>query len=142
MNAVETAMQPTLSSAGPHLGEQIYALIDRELTAQEEASARDHLAGCSACAAEHLRLARTVGLVNGLGHARAPEGFAARVLKRARALRRANGLRVLADHKVPYEGVIVVLLAAAAATLLLVYGAPAAWKIAHNGAPPPAHTAP
>ncbi len=129
-------MEPDLAGANAHLGWRLDALVEHELSADDEAVVRTHLAGCEGCAAEHRRLESTVGLVAGLGRVRAPEGFAARLLKRARSQRHGAGLRVLAEHKVPYEGVIVVLLVAAAAVLFMAL-APKTWSnvLAHNTRP-------
>jgi len=144
VNATETGMQTDIPSrdrvsSHGHLGERIFSLIDRELSPQDEAAAQDHLSSCHDCAEEHRRLAGAIGLVGGMGRVRAPEGFAARVLRRMRTQRRTGGLHSLAEQKVPYEGVVIVLLAAAAAVLLMMYAAPPSWNVfAHNttaGAP-------
>jgi hypothetical protein len=66
-------------------------------------------------------MVKAVGFAQSLGSARAPSGFAARVLKRVRRDRRGVLSRGLAQ-KVPYEGGIVLILASAAAALLLAYG--------------------
>jgi anti-sigma factor RsiW len=112
----------TTTDTNAHLGERLQALLDRELPPGDEAAARAHLASCADCAGRHARLAGAMTAVAGLGRARAPMGFAARVLKRVRAQRRGHGLRASIDQKVHYEGGIIVLLAAAAAALILAYG--------------------
>lgn len=102
-----------------HLRERVYALLDHELSDEEEASARSHLDSCPDCAEEHRKLEQTVGIVARLGPARAPQGFAARVMRRMRMQRRSSGLRVRAEHKVPYEGAVIVIVIAAMAALLV-----------------------
>lgn len=131
---VESGMHENVASGSSHLGERLHALLDRELSPQDEASARDHLADCASCAAEHRKLARAVVSASALGRVHAPEGFAARVLKRVRQQRRTGGLRTLVEQKVPYEGVIILILAAAVAVALMLYSAhSASTVVAHNG---------
>lgn len=60
---------------GAHLGELLSALLDEELPPAEEAAARAHLNGCSACAAE-LDAVRAVRLtLRGLPTVEPPFGF-------------------------------------------------------------------
>lgn len=105
-----------------HLGETLHALIDGELGPADEARAHAHLSDCAPCRGQHDRLAAAVTAVKGLGTARAPMGFAARVLRRVRLARRSGHLRPSPEHKVHYEGGIIVLLAAAGAAAVLAYG--------------------
>lgn len=129
---METSAHVQGSRSG-HLGERIFALIDHDLSPQDEASARSHLDECEDCAAEHQKIANAVGAVAALGRARAPEGFAARVIRRVRSDRRSSGLRALAEQKVPYEGVIILILAAAAAAVMFALLAQGGWStVAHN----------
>lgn len=105
-----------------HLGEALHALLDGELGAADEADARAHLSACEPCRGEHAKLAAAVGTLHELGRARAPMGFASRVLRRVRMARRHGGLRPGPEHKVHYEGGIIVLLAAGGAAAILAYG--------------------
>jgi hypothetical protein len=61
------------------------ALIDDALPAGERAACEAHLAACPDCPRELARLRATVGLVRGIAPARAPLGFADRVVATARA---------------------------------------------------------
>jgi anti-sigma factor RsiW len=125
-------MQVQSSTTG-HLGERIFALIDHDLSPQDEASARHHLDECEDCAEEHRKIAGAVSAVAGLGRARAPEGFAARVMRRVRSERRTSGFNVLAEQKVPYEGVIILILAAAMTAAIFAFMAQGGWNVvAHN----------
>ncbi len=128
-------MHENVASGSSHLGERLHLLLDRELSPQDEASARAHLADCESCAEEHRKLSRAVGSAAALGRVHAPEGFAARVMKRVRQHRRTGGLRVLAEQKVPYEGAIILILAAAVAAALMLYSAHSGSKVlVHNDA--------
>ena len=123
---------PSWRDADPgagHLGDRVHALLDGALSPEEAAIARAHLDACDACRFQHRRLSAAVGLVGALGPARAPEGFAARVLKRVRSQRRNSGLRPGPDQKLHYEGGIIILIVAASAALVV------GWTVAHNAAP-------
>jgi anti-sigma factor RsiW len=139
---VESGMHENVASEAAHLGERLHALLDRELSPQDEASARDHLADCESCAAEHRRLSRAVVGASALGRAHAPEGFAARVLKRVRQQRRVNGLRVFTEQKVPYEGAIILILAAAMAAALMLYSVHAGSRVLSHNEPPASAASP
>lgn len=116
-----TVMEPALDGFG-HLGDRVHALVGRELPPDDDAKARAHVAACDDCRRKYDRLAGAVGALGALGAARAPEGFASRVLRRVRADKRSAGLRPLVENKVHYEGSIIVILAAAAAAAVLAYG--------------------
>lgn len=105
-----------------HLGESLDLLVDGALAPAQAAAAKAHLDGCTDCTKAHARLCGAVAAARGLGPVRAPEGFAARVLKRVRSQRRAGLRRPGLDQKVPYEGGIIVILVAAAAALMVAYG--------------------
>jgi anti-sigma factor RsiW len=122
-------METNVATNSEHLGERLHALLDRELSAHDESTARAHLASCSKCAAEHARLASAVTALGAMGTARAPEGFAARVLKRARAQRKSYGLRSLSDQKLQFEGAIIVIIAAAVAAAIITYEVKTNWGL-------------
>lgn len=61
------------------------ALIDDALSAGERTACEAHLAACPDCTRELARLRATVSLVRAIGPARAPAGFADRVVSAARA---------------------------------------------------------
>lgn len=122
-------METHVGTNTEHLGERLHALLDRELTAHEESQAKAHLASCSKCAAEHAKLAGAMTSLAALGTARAPEGFASRVLKRARAQRKGYSLRTLSDQKLQFEGAIVVILAAALAAAIIAYEVKTNWGL-------------
>lgn len=125
-----------------HSGERLRALIDRELSESDEAQVRAHLASCPECANEHARLSRVVAALGALGPARAPEGFAGRVLRRVQSQRRTFGRNAPLAHKVPFEGGIIVLLAAAAAAAVLAYGLAANGGLQAHNAPAASEAAP
>jgi anti-sigma factor RsiW len=129
VTALEMRMETNLVSGTGHLGPQLHALLDRELSPADESQARKHLDACPKCAAEHEKLSGAVAALQGLGRARAPEGFAGRVLKRMRGQRRGAPLRALSDNKLQFEGVIVVLIAAAAAAAILAYEVKTNWGL-------------
>src|SRR5262245_31628055 len=64
--------------------EQLSALIDDMLGAEERGAVEAHLATCAECRRELERLRDTVALLRALEPARAPGGFVDRVLERAR----------------------------------------------------------
>lgn len=129
MNAVELPMNTNLAANAEHLGERIHALLDRELSPQDESAARAHLASCSKCSAEHAKLAGAVTALAAMGSARAPEGFATRVLKRMRSQKKGYPLRALSDQKIQFEGAIIVILAAAVAAAIIAYEVKANWGL-------------
>lgn len=65
-----------------HLGDVLSALVDGELTADEEVAARHHLDGCDACRDELAATEATAALVRGLPGVDAPFGFYERLLRR------------------------------------------------------------
>lgn len=134
-------MTPTLHET--HLGETLDGLLDGTLSTEAANAARAHLSACDDCSARFTKLSGAVAAVQGLGRARAPEGFGARVLKRVRSQRRAGLRRPGLDQKLPFEGVIVLILAAAAAAVLIGYGIhESAGLFAKNAAAPKAEATP
>ncbi|MBI4268914.1 MAG: zf-HC2 domain-containing protein [Candidatus Rokubacteria bacterium] len=89
------------------------ALIDEALTADERRALDGHLAGCGDCRRELERFRGTVALVRGLEPARAPAGFADRVLAAARPTPRwrrlARALVFPLPLKLPLEAAAIVL---------------------------------
>lgn len=69
-----------------HLGDRLSSLLDGELSADETAAARRHLAGCEACAGELAEIERTRQLLRGLEAPRPPESFVPSLLRRHRRL--------------------------------------------------------
>ena len=71
---------PVSPSGGGHLGDLLSALLDRELSVEDELAARQHLDGCAGCAAEleNVRLARS--WVRSLPAVDPPFGFLERIL--------------------------------------------------------------
>ncbi len=126
------------SAQGWHPVGELTALVDGELSAAEAEALRAHLAGCPPCAAEHAKAKAASRALHGLGKARAPLGFGARVLKRVRrerhSLLRHDGL----DQKVPFEGAIILFLVAAAAAVLVGYEIHARGGLFASNAPRPA----
>ena len=63
-----------------HLGDMLSALLDHELSVEQEFAAREHLAACGACASEleRVRLARS--WVRGLPAVEPPFGFLERIV--------------------------------------------------------------
>jgi putative zinc finger protein len=91
------------------------ARVDEALPPDEAAHLDAHLAGCPECRAEWARFERTVSLVQGLEPARAPVGFADRVLEAARPVpwhrRLLRRLFLPVAVKLPVEATAVVLVA-------------------------------
>jgi anti-sigma factor RsiW len=112
----------TSTHTSTHLGQSLDALLEGTLAPAEAVQARQHLEDCEHCTKEHARLAGAMAAAQALGKARAPMGFAARVLRRVRLQRHRQLRKIALDQRVPFEGVIVVLLAAAAAAVLVGYG--------------------
>jgi anti-sigma factor RsiW len=99
-------------------------LLDAELPAAEVQLLRRHLSDCPQCQQGFLRYERAVELLRDAKRARAPAGFAARVLQRVRKRRRnsvlgAQGARFFQHVSIPVEAAIPILLAAAVAAALL-----------------------
>ncbi len=89
------------------------AKVDDLLTADQRAALDGHLRGCADCSREWERFRQTVGLLRSVGEARAPAGFASRVIEAARREpwhRRLLRSVFLPLHvKLPLEAVAVVL---------------------------------
>lgn len=86
---------------------------DAQLTAEQDVTLARHLEGCADCRREWERFERTVGLLHSLEEARAPQGFAHRVIEAAgrepwyrRALR---GIFLPFHVKLPLEAAAIVL---------------------------------
>lgn len=75
---------------GPHLGDELSALLDRELSAEEEAAARAHLAMCDACSAELEGIGRVRAGLRALPPAQPPFGFLERLTPYEHAPRRQD----------------------------------------------------
>ena len=63
--------------------ELLSALVDGELTSDDQSQVEAHLAGCADCRKEHERLGSTIALLRQLDRPRAPVGFVDRVLEAA-----------------------------------------------------------
>lgn len=142
MSAAEKSMDPAFSQAGEHLGPALHALVERELSPGDEASARAHLAACAACSTEHARIESTLLTLRGYGRAAAPAGFAARVLRRVRTAHRKSHPLAGAQYKMPYEGGILLLIVAAAAAAIVGWQAVANIQYVASAKAPPVDSVP
>jgi anti-sigma factor RsiW len=99
-------------------------LLDAELPAWDEAALRTHLSDCARCQQGLARYQRAVELLREAPRARAPAGFATRVLRRVRRRRRAlregpQGARFFEQVSIPAEAAIPIVLAALIAAILV-----------------------
>ncbi|HTO12630.1 MAG TPA: zf-HC2 domain-containing protein [Candidatus Binatia bacterium] len=118
--------------------EQFSARADDALSAAARAALEVHLAGCPECRREWQRFAATVGLLRAVEPARAPAGFADRVLAAARPepwyRRLARGLLVPWPVKLPLEAAALVMVAAL--TVLIFQRSPELQQMAEAPEPP------
>ena len=95
--------------------EQLSALIDDALGAEERGAVEAHLATCADCRRELERLRDTVALLRAVEPARAPTGFVDRVLEAARpapwSRRLVRALLLPWPVKLPVEAAAIVLVA-------------------------------
>jgi Putative zinc-finger len=95
--------------------EQLSALIDEALGAEERGAVEGHLATCAECRRELERLRDTVALLCAVEPARAPAGFVDRVLEAARPApwprRLVRALLLPWPVKLPVEAAAIVLVA-------------------------------
>jgi len=95
--------------------EQLSALIDDALGAEERGAVEAHLATCAECRRELERLRDTVALLRAVEPARAPAGFVDRVLEAARPApwprRLVRALLLPWPVKLPVEAAAIVLVA-------------------------------
>src|SRR5262245_51869523 len=95
--------------------EQLSALIDDALGAEERSAVEAHLATCAECRRELDQLRRTVGLLRAVEPERAPAGFVDRVLEAARPepwpRRLVRALLLPWPVKLPVEAAAIVLVA-------------------------------
>ncbi|HUQ63521.1 MAG TPA: zf-HC2 domain-containing protein [Acidimicrobiales bacterium] len=93
-----------------HLDDALSALLDGELSAEEEALARTHLAACAACAGELEGLRSVRSVVRGLPPEPPPFGFLDRLSRphhpTGRRRRRRVGLAALAATATASFGVL------------------------------------
>jgi len=75
-------------SSGAHLGPDLSALLDGELSEAEATRARDHLAGCPVCQSELAEVERTRSLLRDLPFLEPPVGFVDGIIGRRRRRRR------------------------------------------------------
>ncbi len=73
-------------AADDHLGERLSSLVDGELTPDETASAKRHLARCRACSRELEDVERTRGLLRGLDEPKPPDSFLPGLVRQHRRL--------------------------------------------------------
>jgi anti-sigma factor RsiW len=99
-----------------HLGDELSALLDGELVADERRAAEAHLAACATCREELVATASTRAIVRGLPAVDAPFGFYERVIRRSGPV--VPGVR--------RRGLAAVAAGAAAAVALLVLATPSA----------------
>jgi len=99
----------------PDAREQLSALIDDALGAEERGAVEAHLATCAECRRELERLRDTVALLRAVEPARAPAGFVDRVLEAARPApwprRLVRALLLPWPVKLPVEAAAIVLVA-------------------------------
>jgi hypothetical protein len=67
---------------GGHLGWRISALLDDELSLDDELAAREHLAGCDVCQQEFAEVTAARAYVRGFGEVEPPRDYIDRVLAR------------------------------------------------------------
>jgi putative zinc finger protein len=95
--------------------EQLSALIDDALGAEERGAVETHLTTCAECRRELERLRGTVALLRAVGPARAPAGFVDRVLEAAKPepwpQRLVRALLLPWPVKLPVEAAAIVLVA-------------------------------
>jgi hypothetical protein len=106
----------------PEVRSQLSALLDGALALAEREAAERHVAACGECRRELDGLRATAALLRGLGPARAPAGFAERVLRAAAprpwTRRVRDALFVPLRLKLPLEAVAVALVAVGAVYLV------------------------
>lgn len=95
-----------------HLGDRLSGLLDGELAPAEDAAARAHLAGCSACRTELEAVARARSWLRDLPQVEPPFGFYERMLREPRTpslgVRRRVGIGLVALAATAAAGLAVV----------------------------------